>query len=203
MNANTTRKLLPELIIIAAVFYGLWNLLIVPMRESLHQAQVARSSAIEHTRISADPALSAPRLRDVMGSIDGMMTDIEQRSEVARDQTALQAQIMEIGEQSGILIDRVNPAKTRPLDTGDRADSVVSFELDCSGQFSDLIAFFESMEENVGLTEIENFSIRPDTSSAGGGAAAVKARLRTLHFAFDTSPAPVLADAMAPEGGDR
>ena len=196
----SARKLLPELIIVAAVFYGLWSMMIVPLRSGLSQARAAHAEAIEHTRIAGDPQLSRPRLDMVMGSIDSMMEDIEQRSEIARDQTALQARLMELGDEAGIRIDRVNPARTRPLGQGDRDDTIVSFELDCSGRYDDITGFVAAIEERVGLTAVERFSIRPDTSGSGS---AVKVRLRTAHFAFDLSPSNPLADAAGLEGAQQ
>lgn len=195
---NTSRKLLPELVIAIAVFYGLWSLLVSPMRASLNEAKANHSKAIEHTRISGNPELATPRLHMVMDSIDGMMQDIERRSGIAQDPTRLQARLMEIGEESGIRIERVNPAKTRPLALGDQDDTVASFEIDCSGQYHAVVGFVAAIEEQVGLTAVERFSIRPDTSGSG---TAVKARFRTLHYSFDTKADLVLGEEQPIVGG--
>ncbi len=198
-QSSTSRKLLPELVIAIAVFYALWSLLVSPLRASLNEAKADHSKAIEHTRISGVPELSTPRLRMVMDSIDGMMQDIERRSVIAQDPTRLQARLMEIGEESGIRIERVNPAKTRPLALGDQDDTIISFELDCSGQYRDIVGFVAAIEEQVGLTAVDRFSIRPDTT---GSSAAVKARLRTLHYSFDTKADLAAGGEQFVSGGD-
>jgi len=198
VNQEQSKKILPELIITAAVLYGLWSLVVSPLRESLSQAQAAHANMIEQTRIAGDPKLSTPRLQMVMDAIDGAINDIERRSVVARDQTTLQARLMEIGADAGIRIDRVSPAQTRSIKAGDYDDRVVSFEIDCSGQYRDIADFLARVEESIGLTRIDRISIRPDTTGSG---AAVRAKLRTMHFSFDTSPPPPSDDAVVTVGG--
>lgn len=198
MSTGNSKKLLPDLVIAGAVLYGLWSIMVVPMRAGLARAQSAHANAIEHARIAGDPELSTPRLRMVMDSIDSMISDIEQRSDIARDQTALQASLMEIGARSGVRIERVSPAKTRSisLKKGKVNDEVASFEIECSGLYRDIAGFIARIEADLGLTLIDRVSIRPDTSASGS---AVRARLRTLHFAFDTTPQPS-ADTIATAG---
>ena len=187
MNHEHAKKLLPELVIAAVAIIGLWSLLVSPMRERLGQAQAAHANAIEHARIAGDPELSTLRLNAVMDKLDNAIGDIERRSGVARDQTALQARLMEIGAESRIRIDRVSPAKTRSIRDGDFDDRIVSFEIEFSGLYRDITGFVAAVEDNFGLTRIDRFSIRPNGSEVG---AAVRAKLRTTHFAFDTSPPP-------------
>jgi len=187
VKQEQTKKLLPELVITAAVLYGLWTLMLTPMRENLSQAQAAHANVIEHTRIAGDPDLSTPRLQMVMDQLDGAISDIEQRSAEASDQTALQARLMEIGTEVGIRIDRVSPALTRSMKNGQFDDHMISFEIDCSGLYRDIAAFAAEIEENTGLTRIDRISLRPDSAADG---AAIRAKLRTMHFSFDTSPPP-------------
>jgi hypothetical protein len=198
MSTGHAKKLLPELVIAGAALFGLWSIMIAPMRAGLATAHSAHVNAIEHARIAGDPELSTPKLRRVMGTIDTMIGDIEQRSDIARDQTALQASLMEIGARSGVRIERVSPAKARSisLKKGSVSDEVASFEIECSGLYRDIAGFVARIEADLGLTLIDRISIRPDTAASGS---AVRARLRTLHFAFDTTPAPS-ADAIANAG---
>jgi len=200
VNQQQTKKVLPELAITAAVLYGLWALMISPMRENLSQAQAAHANVIEHTRITGDPALSTPRLNMVKDAIDNVIGDIESRSDIARDQTALQARLMELGSRFRLQINRVSPARATSIKDAADGDRTVSFEIECSGRYSDVTAFIAEIEENVGLSRVERISIRPDHQS---GAAMVRARLGTMHYAFDTSPPPVEDGVgVAPEGSN-
>jgi len=198
MTQDQSKQILPELVIIGAALFAVWSLVVSPMRDGLSRAKAAHASAIEHTRIAGDPDLSTPRLTRVRDSIDMMIGDIETRSDIARDQTALQARLMVIGEEAGIRIERVNPAKTRPMNSGAADDRVVSFELECSGRYTDIAGFVARLEDSIGLSAIERLSIRPNTSASGS---AVRARLRTLHFVFDTSPPPVEGALASTAGG--
>ncbi|MCB9847843.1 MAG: hypothetical protein H6814_05460 [Phycisphaeraceae bacterium] len=197
MSRVEPRQLLPELVIIAATLFGLWSLFVSPMRDKLAQARAAHASAIEHTRIAADPDLSASRLIKVQGELDAMIDDIRQRSDAARDQTGLQATIMELGAEAGIRIQRVNPARSVAVKSDQAQDRVVSFEIECNGPYRDVAEFIANLEDSVGLTMVERLAFKPDASA---GATGVKARLRTLHFAFDTTP-PAGENALADVSG--
>lgn len=198
MKPTPQRKILPELVIIGAVLFGAWTLLLQPMRQNLAQARAAHANAIEHTRIAGDPALATPRLQMIMRSINGMIDDIQERSDIARDQTALQARLMSLGADSGVRIDRINPARSRAAGSANTDDRVSSFEIECSGPYKDVNAFLGELEANAGLTLIERLSIRPDSTGSG---TAVRARIRTLHFAFDTSvPQPTAQEILASGG---
>ena len=200
MKQEQTKKLLPELVITAAILYGLWTLMISPLRESLSEAQAAHANVIEHTRITGDPALSAPRLNMVKDGIDDAISEIEQRSEIARDQTALQADLMKLGAGLQLQINRVSPAKAGTIKDGVEGDRVVSFEIECTGRYRDVVSFVAVIEQDIGLSRVDRISLRPDHSS---GSTMVRARLSTKHYAFDISPSPTEDEVPVVLGGSN
>jgi len=191
LKQEQSKKLIPEAVIIVAAVFGLWSVVVSPMRDELGLARAASQDAIEHTRIAGDPELSIPRLSAVRLKVDDAIGEIDRRSAVVSDQTALQAELTTTGEATGVRIDRVSPAQTRATGSSGFDDRSVSFEIECSGLYRDIVRFISVVERGVGFTRIERISVRPDRSAGGS---AVRARLRTTHFAFDTSPPPVEID---------
>jgi hypothetical protein len=184
--------------------------LVDPVKQDLAkvQSQVAAARA-EQSQQSSSAGLSEPQVAELRRVVAERAEQIQARSNVVKDQSALFGALMALGVEHKIRIDQLQPGVTTvgaesttpqprnvfgntdpaaggaaPTEPPKPRDTRMTCTLVVQGSYANITNFLAALQRDLGYTNILDVRLNP---AAESGPNVVAATIQTEHFAFDLS----------------
>jgi len=217
MIQDMKRRLMTEAVIGAGLCLGAHFVLVDPMRQALGSTR-SRIGALEAAQSAGNlGAESIPKVLAALEQVRREAAAIEEAGRLARDEGAMFGRIQDLAQLHQVRIEHMEPRQPRPgedLLTGAPpaarpgvaggqgsarpGDAALGYAISISGEFADVGAFLDALQNDLGYTVLRSVRISPGADSMSSLLSVV---VETAHFAFSASPAAGV-DAAA-EGGGR
>jgi len=158
MNQTISRELLAHGLIIAAVCVGGWVMLVQPKANALAELE----STIEASQ-AGDVPMTQAGIEQLTAQLEGAkqrLDVIRARNALAHDSTQLFGRIMQLANEHGVTIERLQPGTTRrklPDDTG----TAVRVDLTANGDYQDVARFLDGVVRMSAFVRPVSLSLQP------------------------------------------
>jgi Tfp pilus assembly protein PilO len=159
MNGPLDRQLLAQLIIIVALCAGGWMMIAQPQIDEMHEWQ-ARIAEIRDTRSSVGEG-TIERMADELTAVRQRFRAIRSRNAFADDSTRIYGVIMDLANQHGIAVQRLDPGSAQRGADKEESIRITTLDITVDGGYEQVARFLEAVGELDGFIRPVTLTITP------------------------------------------
>jgi Tfp pilus assembly protein PilO len=159
MSGALDRQLLAQIIIIVAVCAGGWMAIVQPQIDELHelQATIAQARSVQ----SSVGEGTIEQMADELTAVRDRFRAIRARNMFADDSTRIYGLIMNLADEHGITVQRLNPGADQQATDGEEAVHVTTLDITVEGTYAQVARFMEAVGELDGFIRPLTLTITP------------------------------------------
>jgi Tfp pilus assembly protein PilO len=180
MNGPPDRQLIAQIIIVFALCAGSWMMLVQPQIDELHRLQATIAETHRSQVPMGEGAIE--QMADELAQVRDRFRRIELRNEFAGDSTRIYGLIMDLADEHGVTVQRLDPGSDQGSDDDEEAPiHITTLDMTIEGDYEQVAIFFEAVEQLDGFIRPLTLTLTPREEE---GRAFVEARFacQALHF---------------------
>lgn len=181
MNGPLDRQLIAQIIIILAICAGGWMMIVQPQIDELTRLQ-ATIAEIRNSQVPMGEG-TIEQMADELAKVRDRFQRIETRNEFASDSTRIYGLIMDLADEHGVTVQRLDPGSDQRSADEDAPVRVTTLDMTIEGGYEQVAIFLESVEHLEGFIRPLTLTLTPREEE---GRSFVEARFacQALRFAL-------------------
>lgn len=181
MNGPLDRQLIAQIIIILAICAGGWMIIVQPQIDELTRLQ-ATIAEIRNSQVPMGEG-TIEQMADELTKVRDRFRRIETRNEFAGDSTRIYGLIMDLADEHGVTVQRLDPGSDQRSADEDAPVNVTTLDMTIEGGYEQVAIFLESVEHLDGFIRPLTLTLTPREEE---GRSFVEARFacQALRFAL-------------------
>lgn len=181
MNGPLDRQLIAQIIIILAICAGGWMMIVQPQIDELTRLQ-ATIAEIRNSQVPMGEG-TIEQMADELAKVRDRFQRIETRNEFAGDSTRIYGLIMDLADEHGVTVQRLDPGSDQRSADEDAPVNVTTLDMTIEGGYEQVAIFLESVEHLEGFIRPLTLTLTPREEE---GRSFVEARFacQALRFAL-------------------
>jgi len=159
MNGPLDRQLIAQIVIILAVCAGGWMTLVEPNIDELHRLEATIADAASSPLPMGQESIE--QMADQFARVRDRFRRIEVRNEFAGDSTRIYGLIMDLAEEHGVTVQRLDPGSDRRSRDEEAPVRLTTLDMTIEGGYEQVAVFLEAVEELDGFIRPLTLSITP------------------------------------------
>ncbi|MDY7107208.1 MAG: type 4a pilus biogenesis protein PilO [Planctomycetota bacterium] len=159
MNGPLDRQLLAQLIIIVAVCAGGWMAIVQPQIDELHELQATITRA-RNVQTSVGEG-TIEQMADELTAVRDRFRTIRARNDFADDSTRIYGLIMDLADEHGVTVQRLNPGADQRAADEEEAVHLTTLDITVEGTYEQVARFLEAVGALDGFIRPMTLTITP------------------------------------------
>ena len=159
MNGPLDRQLIAQIVIIVAVCAGGWMTFVEPNIDELHRLEATIAEASSNPLPMGQESIE--QMADQFARVRDRFRRIEVRNEFAGDSTRIYGLIMDLAEEHGVTVQRLDPGSDRRSNDEEASVRFTTLDMTIEGGYEQVAVFLEAVEELDGFIRPLTLSITP------------------------------------------
>jgi len=159
MNGPLDRQLIAQIVIIVAVCAGGWMTFVEPNIDELHRLEATIAEASSNPLPMGQESIE--QMADQFAQVRDRFRRIEVRNEFAGDSTRIYGLIMDLAEEHGVTVQRLDPGSDRRSNDEEASVRFTTLDMTIEGGYEQVAVFLEAVEELDGFIRPLTLSITP------------------------------------------
>ncbi len=159
MNFMIDRETISQVVIILALCIGGWLLIVEPKLSELQEldAMIAQTTANPMLLAEGTFERMVGQLDDVRDRVGEILT----LNSFASDSSHMYGLIMDLADQSGITVQRLDPGTSSGQKSGDDPVQVTSFDMTVEGEYENVASFLHTVDGMTGFVRPVALQLTP------------------------------------------
>jgi Tfp pilus assembly protein PilO len=160
MNGLIDRQLIAQVVIIVAVCAGGWMTFVEPRIDELHRLQATIAEASSNPLPMGQESIE--QMADQFAKVRDRFRRIEVRNDFAGDSTRIYGLIMDLAEEHGVTVQRLDPGSDGRSDDDEEAPvRFTTLDMTIEGGYEQVAVFLEAVEALDGFIRPVTLSVTP------------------------------------------
>ena len=159
MNGPLDRQLIAQIVIIVAVCAGGWMTFVEPNIDELHRLEATIAEASSSPLPMGQETIE--QMADQFAQVRDRFRRIEVRNEFAGDSTRIYGLIMDLTEEHGVTVQRLDPGSDRRSNDEEAPVRFTTLDMTIEGGYEQVAVFLEAVEALDGFIRPLTLSITP------------------------------------------
>ena len=159
MNGPLDRQLIAQIVIIVAVCAGGWMTFVEPNIDELHRLEATIAEASSSPLPMGQETIE--QMADQFAQVRDRFRRIEVRNEFAGDSTRIYGLIMDLTEEHGVTVQRLDPGSDRRSRDEEAPVRLTTLDMTIEGGYEQVAVFLEAVEALDGFIRPLTLSITP------------------------------------------
>ena len=159
MNGPLDRQLIAQIVIIVAVCAGGWMTFVEPNIDELHRLEATIAEASSSPLPMGQETIE--QMADQFAQVRDRFRRIEVKNEFAGDSTRIYGLIMDLAEEHGVTVQRLDPGSDRRSNDEEAPVRFTTLDMTIEGGYEQVAVFLEAVEALDGFIRPLTLSITP------------------------------------------